>query len=305
MGWKNKEVLMFLKQINFRKVAAFLGMAVIMFFGVSQVTSVRAANPIAFNQNSSTPTPTPVASATPDRGNTQDSSGPSNVGPHAITAYYVNINTGNDSNTCKSSAAPCQHIQEAINKAAAGDVIYVASGTYLFSSNATPNVVIINKSLTLSGGWNSSFISQSGVSTIDGANVNNGILSITGTVVGENFIVRNSMSGNSGAIYVVNGNFTLKNSTLKSNTANSNGAGIYLDNGTLNVINSTISGNTATSAGGGIYASNNSGSSVVIQNSTIAYNTAATGGGISRSNRSYNITNTIIANNTGTVSRQD
>ncbi len=221
------------------------------------------------------------------------------------TTYYVNIATGNNSNSCISAAAPCRDIQEAINKASAGNTIYVASGRYLFSSNPTPNVVIINKNLTLSGGWNSNFTLQNGASTIDGANVNNGILAISGTVIVENFIVENSTSSNSGAIYIVNGNFTLKRSTLRNNVATSNGAGIFLDNGTLTVINSTISGNRANGSGGGIYASLNSASSVTIQNSTIAYNQASSGGGISRTNGTFNITNTIIANNISSTSGPD
>ena len=220
-------------------------------------------------------------------------------------AYYVNIATGNNSNSCTSITAPCRNIQEAVNKASTGAVIYVVSGRYLFSTNSTPNVVIIDKNLKLSGGWNSDFSSQNGASTIDGANVNNGILAISGTVVVENFIVENSTSSNSGAIYIVNGNFILKRSTLRNNFASSNGAGIFLDNGTLTVINSTISGNRANGSGGGIYASLNSGASVTIQNSTIAYNQASRGGGISRTNGTYNIINTIIANNSSSVSSPD
>jgi len=221
------------------------------------------------------------------------------------TSYYVDVATGDDSNSCTSIATPCRNIQETVNKARAGDVIYAAGGTYLFSTNATPNVVIINKNITLSGGWNPDFTSQDGASTIDGANVNNGILAISGTVVVENFIIKNSTSSNSGAIYIVNGNFTLNKSTLRNNVATSNGAGIFLDNGALNIINSTISGNAANSSGGGIYASNNSGASVTIQNSTIANNRASTGGGISQTNGTYNITNTIIANNSSSASSPD
>jgi len=221
------------------------------------------------------------------------------------TAYYVNIATGNNSNTCTTIAVPCRNIQETINKASAGDAIYAASGTYLFSTNGSPNVVIINKSITLSGGWNSNFTSQNGASTIDGASANNGILAISGNVVVQNFIVQNSTSSNSGAIYVVNGNFILNRSTLRNNTATSNGAGIFLDGGTLTVSNSTISGNHANGSGGGIYASNNGGTSVTLQNSTIAYNNASTGGGISQTNATYNITNTIIGNNSSSGSSPD
>ena len=219
--------------------------------------------------------------------------------------FYVSIATGNNSNSCTSTAAPCRDIQEAINKASAGDSIKVANGRYLFSSNPTPNVVIINKNLTLSGGWTADFTSQNGASTIDGANVNNGILIISGTVAVENFIIENSISSNSGAIYIVNGSLTLKKSTLRNNVATSNGAGIFVDNGTVNVINSTISGNQANGAGGGIYAANNSGASVTIQNSTIAYNHASRGGGISRTTGSFNLTNTILANNTSSLSSPD
>jgi hypothetical protein len=219
--------------------------------------------------------------------------------------FYVNIATGNNSNSCTSIGTPCRDIQEAINKASAGDTIKVANGRYLFSSNPTPNVVIIDKNLTLSGGWNNDFTSQTGASTIDGANVNNGILVISGTVSVENFIVENSISSNSGAIYIVSGNLTLKRSTLRNNVATSNGAGIFVDNGAVTVINSTISGNRANGAGGGIYAANNSGASVTIQNSTIAYNQAARGGGISRTTGSYSLTNTIVANNTSSLSSPD
>jgi tartrate-resistant acid phosphatase type 5 len=219
--------------------------------------------------------------------------------------YYVNIATGDNSNSCTSIAAPCRNIQETINKTSGGAVIYVASGTYLFSTNGSPNVVIINAGVKLSGGWSSDFTAQTGVSIIDGGDVNNGILAISGNVLVENFIIENSISSNSGAIYIVNGNFTLKKSTLRNNVATINGAGIFLDNGVLNVVNSTISGNIANGSGGGIYASNDNGTSVNIQNSTIAYNQASTGGGISRTNGTYNITNTIIANNTSSTSNPD
>jgi Zn-dependent metalloprotease len=248
------------------------------------------------------PTPTPQ-SEKPDSSNEEQKSPPV---PQAGVSYYVNIATGNNSNSCTSPASPCKNIQETINKAGTNDTLYVSSGTYFFSSNGSPNVVVINgKNLNIIGGWDSTFTTQNGVSTIDGGNANNGVLLVSGTVTIEGFIIQNSRSSNSGAIYMVNGNLTVKRSTLKNNIATNDGAGIFIDNGTLTVINSTISGNTATASGGGIYASNNIGSSVTVQNSTIAYNTAATGGGINRTNGSFQITNTIIANNTGTTSAPD
>ncbi|HNE67937.1 MAG TPA: choice-of-anchor Q domain-containing protein, partial [Anaerolineales bacterium] len=293
---------MFEKKEYFYKVALFIGMAVILFL-VSGIFQVDAAS-AALGQITATPTPV-VTTLPPNGSNVQNSFGPSGVGPFVSTIYYVNISGGNDGNTCTTIAAPCQHIQEAVNKAVAGDVINVATGTYTFSSNGTPNVVIINKNLKLSGGWNSGFTTQTGASVIDGANANNGILAVSGTVNVENFVVKNSKSYNGGAVYIVNGSFTLTRSTLMNNVATQHGAGIFLDNGTLNVVNSTVTGNKATSGGGGIYVSNNAAGSAFIQNSTVAYNTAGTGGGIRRSNGTYNITNSIIANNSSSNSGPD
>lgn len=55
--------------------------------------------------------------------------------------WYVDP-TGDDSNDCLSWGTPCKTIQAAVNKAGAGETIYVADGTY-------QEQVVINKSLTL------------------------------------------------------------------------------------------------------------------------------------------------------------
>jgi len=57
--------------------------------------------------------------------------------------WYVKPD-GNDSNDCLSWDTACQTIQAAVNKASAGDTIYVAAGTY-------QEQVVINKNLTLQG----------------------------------------------------------------------------------------------------------------------------------------------------------
>ena len=223
----------------------------------------------------------------------------------SVTRYYVNIATGNNSNACTTPAAPCRDIQETLNKANPGAIIHVANGRYVFSTNPSPNVLIINKHVKLSGGWSSDFTSQNGASMIDGANVNNGILVLSGTVVVENFTVENSTSSNSGAIYIVDGNLILKQSTLRNNFATSNGGGIFVDNGTVTVINSTISGNRANGSGGGIFAALHSDTSVSLINSTIAYNQASWGGGISQMDGTFTLANSIVANNSSYISSPD
>lgn len=73
---------------------------------------------------------------------------PGGVGA-APTTYYVNAATGNDASACTSAAAPCLTIGAAIGKAANGDTIVVAAGSYV-------EQLTLNKSLTLTGAGASS-----------------------------------------------------------------------------------------------------------------------------------------------------
>src|SRR6185503_5030572 len=90
---------------------------------------------------------------------------------HAAGPWFVST-TGDDSNDCLSSTTPCATINGAIGKASAGDTINVATGTY---TGTGTEVVLINKSITLLGGWDEAFTTQSGISTVDGQNVRNGM----------------------------------------------------------------------------------------------------------------------------------
>ena len=57
---------------------------------------------------------------------------------------------GSDGNSCLSAGSPCATINGAIGKASPGDTIKVATGTYTASTGS--EVVLIDKSITLSGG---------------------------------------------------------------------------------------------------------------------------------------------------------
>ncbi|HUI90382.1 MAG TPA: choice-of-anchor Q domain-containing protein, partial [Anaerolineales bacterium] len=232
------------------------------------------------------------------------------INPATVITRYVST-TGNDgsnkSNTCTSSSSPCLTIQNAANKSNAGDTIDVAAGTYSWSSsvNAQANVVIVNTSLTLSGGWDSTFSSQIGDSVIDGQNANNGVLlqAAGSTVTIDRFVIENSNTGDGGGIYNYGANLWLTMSTLENNRASGNGGGIVLiNNASLTMINSTIAGNIAAGGGGGIYVYAPTTGIVNIQYSTIAYNAAASGGGLSLPTTGTTINNTIIAlNSAGTA----
>ena len=73
--------------------------------------------------------------------------------------------TGVDNVSCGSEALPCRSIQYPVNRAANGDTILVASGTYVFNAAADPCigygfgttgiVCVVNKSLSIYGGYTS------------------------------------------------------------------------------------------------------------------------------------------------------
>jgi PKD domain-containing protein len=221
---------------------------------------------------------------------------------HAASPWYVTT-TGNDANDCMSPATPCATINGAIGKATAGDTINVVAGTYLSSDSFA--VVFIQKSITISGGWNDTFTSQSDLSIIDGQNIRKGIAVYQNTTVVtiDKFVVQNSFSIDNqggGGIYNI-GTLILNNSVIRSNTTFCNncngywGGGIFNDNGNLTINNSTISGNSTYAGGGGIY---NKGGTLILNNVTLSDNTtSSSGGGILNDGGTVTVQNSIISGN--------
>ena len=169
-------------------------------------------------------------------------------------AWYV-ATTGSNSNDCRSSNTPCRTINAAIYKATGGDTIKVATGTY---TGTGTEVVLINKNITLSGGWNAAFTIQSSMSTIDGQSARIGV-SVNQEISAmiERFVVQNGLADyNGGGIYN-GGTLILTNSLVQNNTCCSNGTGGSSNGGggignfgALTVNNSTITGNRAYFEGG-------------------------------------------------------
>ena len=91
----------------------------------------------------------------------------------AAGLWYVTPG-GSDANTCTAPSTACATINGALNKPGfiAGDMIQVATGVY---AGAGDQVVLLDKSATLSGGWDTGFTMQNGVSIIDGERARRGI----------------------------------------------------------------------------------------------------------------------------------
>jgi len=190
-------------------------------------------------------------------------------------------------------------------------------------ANGTPNFRIFT--IQSGGTANISGITISNGNLPFGTNgaalVNSGTLTVTNSTISANTTVNgfavfnasggtltllnDTVGGNSGGGVLNSGGLTLTNSTVSNNSNTVGGAGIF-NNGTMRVTNSSVSGNTVNSSGGrggGIL--NNDGATVTITNSTMTGNRAGNGGGIYDGMALVNISNTIVAGNTGNVSGPD
>ncbi len=209
--------------------------------------------------------------------------------------WYVS-STGDDENDCASPTTPCATINVAIGKAIEGDTIFVTMGTYPWISGDF--AVSIDKSLTITGGWDEVFTIQNGRSTVDGLRLGQCIETIANlNITITKFVLQNcSRNSNYGSSSLSNsarlliedsiiqdsshlsnwsdGQLTLVRSIVRNNYSDL-GGGIS-SQGDLTLIRSAITDNTAGHSGGGI---NGNSSQMTIINSTISDNTARDWGG--------------------------
>jgi hypothetical protein len=113
--------------------------------------------------------------------------------------WYV-APTGTDTNSCAEPALPCLTINAAITKAVSGDIVQVAVGKY---TGTGESVVLVNKNISLQGGWDPAFTEQIGVSNIDGENARIGVyINESMTAVIDRFAIRyGSSAGDGGGIH--------------------------------------------------------------------------------------------------------
>jgi RTX calcium-binding nonapeptide repeat (4 copies) len=113
-------------------------------------------------------------------------------------------------------------------------------------------------------------------------------------------VTGNTAAEDGGGVRNLEGDLTIKSSTLSGNTAEGafGGAGVYSGYGDLTIVNSTITGNTSTTEdGGGVYTDSDGPGTSLIRHSTITGNSAGDNGGGVYLYQPTEIIGTIIANN--------
>ncbi|HEY75229.1 MAG TPA: hypothetical protein G4O00_03490 [Thermoflexia bacterium] len=251
-----------------------------------------------------------------------EGAGASSVAP-AATTYYVA--PGGDCGVM----TPCfATVQGAVDAAAPGDIILVASGFYtgVQQRNGITQVVYISKDITIRGGYTVTNWSTSdpllNVTSLDSVGFGR-VMVISGpiTVHVEGLYIANGnasglgggpggLDGAGGGVYVVGANVTISNCTFSGNVASSNGigsgGGIYLWNANASLVNNEFLSNIASGNilyagyGGGIAIS---GGSVTLErnyihsNSANLYNSSGSGGGIYIDSGSPILINNVLIDN--------
>jgi hypothetical protein len=226
----------------------------------------------------------------------------------AAGPWYVSPG-GSDAADCLSSNTACASINRVLQDSAfaPGDTVRVESGHFTggFSDS---EVVNINVSAVVSGGWNAAFSAQSGLTTIDGELARTGVrisgdveveidrllvtngatdgygggISIEGAIVR---ITNTTVSGNSafagGGLLVSRAELLFEDSVVKDNTASALAGGILnQDFATLTLRRATVRGNRVTSSGNGGAIFNTGGSFLFAFECELSENSALAGGAI-------------------------
>ena len=212
------------------------------------------------------------------------------AGPAALTRYVTTGgNDGGGTSSCTPSSLPCRTVQQAVDVAANGDEIHVASGIYtgVQARNGVTQVVYINKTVALRGGYTTTLdgwttpypLTQP--TTLDAGGLGR-VVYITGDISPtlDGFIIahgnatglrancHSDADGCGGGIFVLDAHPIVVNNVITNNiaavtTANPTyttgyGGGLYMNGAIRAVISGNLiisnAGSTAyCGAGGGIY----------------------------------------------------
>jgi len=208
---------------------------------------------------------------------------------------------GNDSNDCDAPATACSTVPVALHKPGFfdGDTVLVAADTY---TGTERQVLLVDRSVRLRGGWDTSFGNQSGATVLDGGGSRRGMVVTSGTAaVVERFVVRNGFSdgwagwGDGGGI-LSHGPLTLSDCIIRNNRAYYGMGGAIMSGSDLTLNRSEIVANQATKDGGGVYVSG----SLTLNASTIRRNVSGFFGGGIRADGPLTINASSVSENVAT-----
>ena len=193
----------------------------------------------------------------------------------AETIIYVD-----DSNTSGpwdgTLAHPYQHIQDAINAATHGDIIFVLDGTYVENVN-------VNKRLTIQSEHGAN------VTDVEPANPNNDVFTINANTSIIGFTIENS---NRYGIYVSSASLSVEYLTITNN----GNYGIYINNGK----NFTLKNCTIENNGGGITFNGYANGNTLVEHNTIQNNPGTALNIALTQLKTATIRHNTITNNAGT-----
>lgn len=170
----------------------------------------------------------------------------------SATNVYINAAVPQSGDGTKDS--PFKTLNEALNVAEEGDVIYMASGTYLPALNendARKSTFEITKGIIIKGGYNESFSIANGTTVLSGDLNGDDVYDENGRITGgfeDNCYRVVRTMGEAGDV-------TIENVTIKGGYANgegyNTGGGMMIQGKSVTLKQVTLSGNFCSGAGGG------------------------------------------------------
>ncbi len=230
-----------------------------------------------------------------------------------ISSWYVNAATGSDSNNCQSTTTACKTIAGAMGKAASGDTIHIAAGTYAETLNVSKSLAFIgagaDQTIIDGGGsstvlWISSGsslqVSLSGVTVQNGSGSGSsgGIYNAESLTISDSVIRSNTSSTDlgGGIFNAGTGVLTITNSSLYGNSAYRGGSALFNDGGQVRLEKTAVYGNRYLGTAGDSVLHNQNNGSLTLENVTVSSNT---GSGVINSGGTVTSLNVTIANNSG------
>jgi uncharacterized membrane protein len=225
----------------------------------------------------------------------------------------VGVNYPDNNCTQPLSAQPCRTIQQAIDQAAAGDLIKIDQGVYTdvvtttIGSQVITQTAFVNESVILQGGYDMNTDPPgwdedppnhiSHTTTLDPQGLGRALYIAGGvTVTLDRLVIHDGAAeGAGGGVYNAGSDLTLNAVRIYDGAAGAGGA-LYHGGGLLVVQNSLLHANSAITDGGAIYVY---GGAAILQNDTFYANAAGgNGGAVYVAGGSLAVTNTIVATNT-------